>query len=1137
MIRKIGNQLWKVFYLFIILAICMQGFAPVQLAQAATCTVTNDDDSGAGTLRALLADITCDTIDFGENYIIRLASEVEITREVTIDGANRTVSISGDTDNNGSNDVRLFSVASGATLTLRNLTLKNVDILLQNLTVADGVNNLTYGNGAGIYFRGGNYHTLTLTNMTFSGNRGGLGGAIFTEDSLVVTNVTFVGNEATYGAAIYVDGLYLDITITNSTFKDNLGTAAGIFYGGVVEGEVTLTINNSILANGEEGISSNCSMNLWNAIQGSHNLADDFTCNGIPWNIDIDEAWYPYLPPEEQYPHISLLGDLGDNGGTTQTVPLLEGSPAIDAGDDTLCPATDQREVTRPQGAACDIGSYEFAVVIQDTATSLTSSQNPVDQNVPFTLTAIVSPTPDDGMVAFKDEGVVITGCEAQAVTAGQATCTTAMESGTHSITAQYSGYGSYQPSLSPVYSQEVTTSSPDLTPPVITPDIQGVLGQNGWYTSDVSITWSVADSQSTVTSMTGCDPISITNDQPATSYTCTAASSGGTANVTVSIQRDAAAPALNPVVTPDPVLLNGSAVANPNATDTVSGLASATCDSVDSSSVGLHTVACSATDNAGNTASASASFTVVTPINYLISGTVYDDLNANGSRDAGEEGIGGAIVILALSLDQIPFNYLTAYSTADGSFQFNLTSPAGGLPAGFSVSVFIELVTGYKITQLPAPFAVLTGNLTGMDIGVHTIVLTPTPAGFPDGVQGVAYNQMITVTGGDAPYTFTPSSLDLPAGLAYAFDEQLGTITLSGTPTESGEFLAHIDFTDANTVFAQVHEYFTIQPEMQFSPATLPNGSLGTAYSQTITVSGGMPPYAFVVGSEQWLPAGLTLDTSSGSIVISGTPSEAGQATIDVYVSDQSGTTIEVQRAFWIKTDPSLTLTSSLNPSLEGQLVTFSLGSTATVADWPAPWGQVTFKADGIVIPGCDDLWLEFNPSTEEPAPNPVTCTVSSLAVGTHTITAELSALYGPYTDGSAELHGGQVVNAALPLYQSIGFTAPVDVGGVLNIAKAGQMIPLRWRLLDGAGNPVTDLDPASVMLSTQFFSCEAGTPTDTIETYTSGTTLLQNLDNGYYQLNWKTLKSYVNTCLQLTLTIDSWTDVGLTALFKFPK
>jgi hypothetical protein len=55
-----------------------------------------------------------------------------------------------------------------------------------------------------------------------------------------------------------------------------------------------------------------------------------------------------------------LLGSLGANGGPTETIPLLPGSPAIDAGDAQLCPPADQRGVVRPMGARCDIGAFEF---------------------------------------------------------------------------------------------------------------------------------------------------------------------------------------------------------------------------------------------------------------------------------------------------------------------------------------------------------------------------------------------------------------------------------------------------------------------------------------------------------------------------------------------------------------------------------------------------------------------------------------------------------------------------------------------------------------------------------------------------------------------------------------------------------
>src|SRR5919108_1108184 len=87
--------------------------------------------------------------------------------------------------------------------------------------------------------------------------------------------------------------------------------------------------------------------------------------------------------------------------------------------------------------------------------------------------------------------------------------------------------------------------TSPDSTPPSITPNVTGTLGNNGWYTSNVSLTWTVNDPESTVTSTSGCGPTSITADQAATTYTCSATSTGGAASNSVTIKRDATAPAV----------------------------------------------------------------------------------------------------------------------------------------------------------------------------------------------------------------------------------------------------------------------------------------------------------------------------------------------------------------------------------------------------------------------------------------------------------------------------------------------------------------------------------------------------------------------------------------------------------------
>jgi hypothetical protein len=64
------------------------------------------------------------------------------------------------------------------------------------------------------------------------------------------------------------------------------------------------------------------------------------------------------------------LGPLANNGGPTLTMALLPGSPAIDAGNTSLAPATDQRGFPRPAGPAADIGAFEYGSVMSPVAVS-----------------------------------------------------------------------------------------------------------------------------------------------------------------------------------------------------------------------------------------------------------------------------------------------------------------------------------------------------------------------------------------------------------------------------------------------------------------------------------------------------------------------------------------------------------------------------------------------------------------------------------------------------------------------------------------------------------------------------------------------------------------------------------------------
>ena len=88
--------------------------------------------------------------------------------------------------------------------------------------------------------------------------------------------------------------------------------------------------------------------------------------------------------------------------------------------------------------------------------------------------------------------------------------------------------------------------SNLDSSAPIITPTVTGTLGNDGWYTSEVEVSWSVTDPESGVSTSTGCDTTNVTTDTTGVTFTCTATSGGGSANQSVTIKRDATAPSVS---------------------------------------------------------------------------------------------------------------------------------------------------------------------------------------------------------------------------------------------------------------------------------------------------------------------------------------------------------------------------------------------------------------------------------------------------------------------------------------------------------------------------------------------------------------------------------------------------------------
>jgi CSLREA domain-containing protein len=226
--------------------------------------------------------------------------------------------------------------------------------------------------GGGVYNKQG---SLAIAHSTFSTNTAGAGGGVMNIDSLTIANSTFFGNSATLGGGVensYAPPIYGSVTITNSTFSSNSATTSG----GGISNDSYISLFNTIIANSSGG---DCD-NGGTVSSSSNNLIEDAvnSCgltNGVNGNI------------------IGSDPSLGPGTGSPVYLPLNGGSLAINTGDDAKCAATpvnntSQNGLSRPQGAHCDIGSYEVDVTPPTVLSIVRTNPNPTSSaSVNFTVT------------------------------------------------------------------------------------------------------------------------------------------------------------------------------------------------------------------------------------------------------------------------------------------------------------------------------------------------------------------------------------------------------------------------------------------------------------------------------------------------------------------------------------------------------------------------------------------------------------------------------------------------------------------------------------------------------------------------------------------------------------------------------
>jgi Putative Ig domain len=360
---------------------------------------------------------------------------------------------------------------------------------------------------------------------------------------------------------------------------------------------------------------------------------------------------------------------------------------------------------------------------------------------------------------------------------------------------------------------------------------------------------------------------------------------------------------------------------------------------------------------------------------------------------------------------------------------------------------------------------------------GAPTIVTAVLPQGAVNAPYLIDGNSVtLSATGGTGTYTWgIVSGSSLPPGLILTSS----TGIISGTPTMAGNFSFTVQVTDSANMSATANLSIYIEGAVSITAMSLPSGSPGVLYSQTLTATGGLPPYTWCVlaGSsgpcdptQAALPPGLSLNASTG--VISGTPTTdsppPGFASFTVQVTDS-------ETSPGIPTSGTATFTIAImsvtTTSLPPGYLNTPYNGTLTVAGGSTPYSWTySILPPGLTLAStCTDTKQQ-------------TCAITGTPTQTGTKTATVKV-----TDGEKS---PAVAMASLPLivYQGSQLTIttttlPAGIEGApynATLTATGGVQPYNWSIISGTLPPGLSLDPKTC--SNSSVPCViSGTPTTT--------------------------------------------------------
>lgn len=509
------------------------------------------------------------------------------------------------------------------------------------------------------------------------------------------------------------------------------------------------------------------------------------------------------------------------------------------------------------------------------------------------------------------------------------------------------------------------------------------------------------------------------------------------------------------------------------------------------------------------------------------------------------------AVSPTSLAAATVAAGYNQTVSASGGTAPYTFSVMSGALPAGLSLNAANGTITGTPTAAGTFSLTIeATDSSTGtgapyknsraytFNVNAPTLALSPANGSAFNGSVGTGFSQSFVVSGGVAPYQFSPLAVNggtLPSGLSF----NIGSGTLSGTPTSAGTVSFSITGSDSTggAGSAPVTHSYTLTvaaPTLALSPGTLANAIQGSAYNQTLSTSGGSAPYSYAVTTGS-MPSGLTLSNAG---VLSGTPTATGGSTFTITATDAHGFT--TSRSYSILTNPAVPVAGpvsaivpwntatpiDLATALSGgpaNSVTISTppahgsvtlsGAVATYTPAPGYSGSDSFAYTATNVSGVSVAIVSLTVNPQVPIAG---ATSATMAFDTPTQIDLQSFIGGGLPDSLAistlPAHGTMTVNGTTVIYtptagysgtDSFSYTA-TNAGGtsspaVVSLTVHPQVPVASARNVIVAFNAVTPIDLASVIGGGAATSLAISTQPAHGSVTSSGTTITYTPTAGY--------------------------------------